>query len=93
MQFHTLYYQVLTLNLQYYNVNTLEFKSSIVESCTSMLLFCGFVVVLSGSGLNEFIIEAYFAHCVQGCVVCCVFRTLSDRLVRVMCVCVCVCSV
>lgn len=67
--------QVLTLNLQYYNVSTLAFKSYIVESCTSMLLFCGVVAVLSGSIVNKSITEAYVARCVRCWGVLCVQDT------------------
>ncbi len=85
-----LYCQVLTLNLQYYNASTLAFKSSIVESCKSMLLFCGIVDVLSGSSVNESITEAYVALGVRCWGVLCSGHFLV-RLVRLMCVCVCVC--
>ncbi len=62
MQFHTC---CIVKYLQYYNVSTLAFKSSIVESCKSMLLFCGIFAVLSGSSVNESITEAYVARCVR----------------------------
>ncbi len=85
-----LYCQVLTLNLQYYNASTLAFKRSIVESCKSMLLFCGIVDVLSGSSVNESITEAYVALGVRCWGVLCLGHFLV-RLVRLMYVCVCVC--
>lgn len=83
MQFHTC---CIVKYLQYYNVSTLAFKSSIVESCKSMLLFCGIFADLSGSSVSPSL--RHTLHVVCGAGVCCVFRTLSDRLVSVMCVCV-----